>query len=78
MEKKSETPDFIVCKSNDDIIQIIECKGKTSQHSSLDDIANFAEEGYGTEEETKNYAINGALYYASFFCDKYDVVATAV
>ena len=30
------------------------------------------------EEETKNFAINGVLYYASYFCDKYDVIATAV
>jgi type I restriction enzyme M protein len=78
MEKSSGTPDFIVYKNNDDIIQIIECKGKTKYHSSLDDISDFANLGYGTEEETKNYAINGVLYYASYFSDKYDVVATAV
>ena len=78
LEKSSGTPDFIVCKRNDDIIQIIECKGKTSYHSSLKDITDFPKVGYGTEEETMNYAINGVLYYASYFCDKYDVVATAI
>lgn len=78
MEKSPGTPDFVVYKSNDDIIQIIECKGKTSCHSSLDDISDFINVGYGTEEETKSYAINGVLYYASYFCDKYDVVATAI
>lgn len=72
------TPDFIVYKINDNIIQIIECKGKTTYHSSLEDISEYSVYGYGTEDETKNYAINGVLYYASYFCDKYDVVATAV
>ena len=78
LKKSSGTPDFIVCKRNDDIIQIIECKGKTSYQSSLEDITDFPKVGYGTEEETMSYAINGVLYYASYFCDKYDVVATAI
>ena len=77
-ELSAGTPDFIAYKLNDNVIQIIECKGKISNHSSLDDISEYADKGYGTEDETKNFAINGVLYYASYFCDKYDVIATAV
>jgi type I restriction-modification system DNA methylase subunit len=42
------------------------------------DIKDYKTAGYGTPAETEAYAINGALWYATFLNDKYDVVAIGV
>ena len=77
MENKG-TPDFIVTKDNSNIIVVIECKAKTSDHSKYSDLDDYKVNGFGTSDDTAKYAIDGALWYASFLSDKYDVIAIAV
>ncbi|MGM9665537.1 MAG: hypothetical protein ACI3XX_03255 [Eubacteriales bacterium] len=74
--KSKGTPDFMVVKNESNIIVVIECKGSSENHSSLDNIEEFAFHGYGAPEETEGYAVNGALWYASFLSDNYDVIAS--
>lgn len=72
------TPDYIVIKENSDIIIIIECKAAKNRHSTYDKPEMYKTFGFGNMEETQNYAVNGALWYASFLTDKYDVIAIGV
>ncbi len=76
--KTKGTPDFTVVKQDSNVIVVIECKGDSKQHSSLDNIEEFAIHGYGNSDETEGYAVNGALWYASFLADDYDVIAIGV
>ena len=77
MENKG-TSDFMVVKDNSNTIVVIECKAKTSDHSKYSNLDDYKINGYGSSEDTAKYAIDGALWYASFLADKYDVVAIAV
>lgn len=77
MENKG-TPDFIVTKDNSNIILVIECKAKTSDHSKYSNLDDYKVNGFGTSDDTAKYAMDGALWYASFLSDKYDVIAIAV
>ena len=72
------TPDFVITKDGSNVILVVECKGDINKHSTQEDASSYQEYGYGSPEETENYAINGALWYASYLCDKYDVIAIAV
>ena len=72
------TPDFTVIKRSSDVVVVIECKPDVKYHSVFKDVNEYKTHGYGTPEDTQGYAINGALYYATFLCDRYDVIATAV
>ena len=76
--KSKGTPDFTVVKTDSNVIVVIECKGSPEKHSSLDNVEEFAVHGFGTPEETEGYAVNGALWYASFLSDNYDVIAIGV
>lgn len=76
--KSKGTPDFMVVKNESNVIVVIECKGSSAKHSSFDNIEEFAIHGFGTPEETEGYAVNGALWYASFLSDYYDVIAIGV
>mgnify|MGYP003308510075 CR=1 FL=1 len=73
--KSKGTPDFMVVKNESNVIVVIECKGSSANHSSIDNIEEFATHGFGTPEETEGYAVNGALWYASFLSDNYDVIS---
>jgi len=76
------TPDFVVVKEKSNIIVVIECKaevnGIKSKHAMFDNVEEYKLYGYGTPAETEQYAINGALYYATFLNQEYDVVAIGV
>ena len=72
------TPDYVITLDNADIIVIIECKGAVEDHSIFDDVHDYISNGYGGHGETEKYAINGALWYASFLRSDYDVVAIGV
>lgn len=76
------TPDFIIVKEKSNVIVVVECKaeinGTNSKHSMFDNMEEYKLYGYGTPEETEQYAINGALYYATFLNQEYDVVAVGV
>ena len=76
--KSKGTPDFIVTKENSNIIIVIECKGDSNNHSVYEDPNDYILNGYGTPNETENYAINGALWYATFLNDKFDVIAIGI
>ncbi len=75
-------PDFVVVKERSNVIVVVECKaeinGVSSKHSMFDNVEEYKLYGYGTPTETELYAINGALYYATFLNQKYDVVAVGV
>ncbi len=75
-------PDFIIVKEKSDIIIVIECKAEVkgigSRHSMFDNVEQYKLYGYGTPAETEQYAINGALYYATFLNQDYDVVAVGI
>ena len=77
MENKG-TPDFMVVKDNSNVIVVIECKAKTSDHSKYSNLDDYKINGFGSADDTAKYAIDGALWYASFLSDKYDVVAIGV
>lgn len=76
------TPDFIIAKEKSNIIVIIECKaeinGPNSRHTMFDNVQEYKLYGYGTPAETEQYAINGALYYATFLNQEYDVIAVGI
>lgn len=72
------TPDFVVTLDESDIIVVIECKGSVDDHSLFDNNEEYVEHGYGGADETEKYAINGALWYASFLKADYDVVSVGV
>lgn len=72
------TPDFTIVKESSNVIVVIECKGSVGNHASLADIREYKLHGYGLAEETEGYAVNGALWYASFLSNNYDVIAVAI
>lgn len=72
------TPDFTVVKKNTEVIVIIECKKNRQNHSRFDNVKDYITYGYGEPEQTKKYAIDGALWYAEFLKDSYDVIVVAV
>lgn len=72
------TPDFTVTLDNSEIIVVIECKGSVDDHMIFTDPNEYITHGYGPKEETEKYAVNGALWYASFLKSDYDVVAVGV
>lgn len=77
MENKG-TPDFMVVKDNSNVIVVIECKAKTADHSKYSNLDDYKINGFGSSDDTAKYAINGALWYASFLADRYDVIAIGV
>lgn len=76
--KSRGTPDFTITLDESDIIIVIECKGSSDDHSMFDNPGDYLNYGYGSPGETERYAINGALWYASFLKSDYDVVAIGV
>lgn len=72
------TPDFIVVKENSNCIIVIECKAEDKNHGRYTNVKEYEVAGYSNNpEDTKKYAVDGALWYASFLNDKYDVIAIA-
>ncbi len=64
-------PDFIITfKDRPNDIIVIECKASITQHESKN------RENY--KEYAKSYAVDGALWYASFLKNSYNVTAIAV
>ncbi|MCM1189656.1 MAG: SAM-dependent methyltransferase [bacterium] len=76
--KSKGTPDYIIVKEKSNVIIVIECKGNVANQTNLPDVKEYKTHGYGSSEETENYAVNGALWYASFLSDNYDVVAIGI
>lgn len=72
------TPDFTITKDGSNTIVVIECKADVRHHSVHADVNDYKLSGYGSPNDTENYAINGALWYATFLNDRYDVVAIGV
>lgn len=76
--KSRGTPDFTITLDESDVIIVIECKGSVDDHSMFKDPNDYLRYGYGNPGETEKYAINGALWYASFLKSDYDVIAIGV
>ena len=77
-KRSKGTPDFVITLDNADIVIVIECKGEVALHSMFDDVKDYIHYGYGTPDETEKYAINGAIWYASFLKSYYDVVCVGI
>lgn len=57
-------PDFIITSSaNVNLVIVVECKASVSRHESC------------TQDNFKDFAVDGALLYASFLAKEFDVVA---
>lgn len=57
-------PDFIITSSyNSNLVIVVECKADIARHESV------------TQDSFKDYAVDGALLYASFLAKEYDVIA---
>ncbi|MBQ8502519.1 MAG: N-6 DNA methylase [Bacteroides sp.] len=57
-------PDFIITSSRyPDFLIVVECKAEIKKHES------------DTRDSYKDYAVDGALFYASFLSREYDVIA---
>ena len=78
-EGSKGTPDFIIVKEKSNCIVVIECKADEKDHGRYDDAVDYIGKGYSSNPlDTQKYAIDGALWYASFLNFKYDVIAVAV
>lgn len=72
------TPDFMILKDNSSCVVVIECKSDISNQSRFENVSEYVGKGYSEySEDTKKYAIDGALWYAQFLNDSHDVVAVA-
>lgn len=76
--KSRGTPDYTVVLDDSETIIVIECKASIDDHSMFTDPVDYECYGYGKPIETEKYAINGALWYASFLKSDYDVVAVGI
>lgn len=77
MENKGR-PDFIIVKDSSNIIIVIECKADITDHSKYANPEKYKINGFGSSDDTTRYAIDGALWYASFLYDRYDVIAIGI
>lgn len=77
MENKGR-PDFIIVKDSSNIIIVIECKADITDHSKYANPEEYKINGFGSSDDTTRYAIDGALWYASFLYDRYDVIAIGI
>jgi hypothetical protein len=60
-------PEFIITfNENKDFLIVVECKADTTNHESTN------------KDKYSEYAVDGALLYASFLSKEYDVLAIAV
>ena len=59
-------PEFIITKSGSDVLIVIECKAENKYHITSD-LSN-----------AKDYAVDGAVHYASYLCKEYDVIALGI
>lgn len=59
-------PEFIISKEGSNLIIVIECKAKLSEHKSKD------------LDKADKYAVDGVLHYSKFLKEDYDVIAIAV
>ena len=77
-EQSKGTPDFLVFKDNSNCIIVIECKADTIFQSRFADVHEYVGKGYSENpDDTRKFAIDGALWYAQFLNDNYDVIAIA-
>lgn len=66
-------------KEKSDCLVVIECKADEKYQGRFANFKDYELNGYSENpEDTKRYAIDGALWYASFLNTKYNVIAVAV
>lgn len=70
-------PDFTITNKSSNIIIVIECKEDIKNHQTYSNLNDY-KKGIGTEREISTKAVNGALHYASFINNGFDVIAIAV
>ena len=73
----SGAPDYTAKDKSNDLLIVIECKSDVNKHQTYDNLDDY-KNGIGSSIEISDYAVNGALHYASFVNYHYDVVAVAV
>ena len=70
-------PDYTIKDKNSQLIIVIECKSNVNKHQTYDNLDDY-KKGLGDVKEISDYAVNGALHYATYLNYAYDVVAVAV
>ena len=70
-------PDFTITNRNAKVIIVIECKEDLKNHQTFSNLNDY-KKGLGNEKEISSKAINGALHYATFINNGFDVIAIAV
>lgn len=73
-------PEFVIRDKNRNLIIVVECKPYNSQHSSCCNLEDFNNMVVDLKDKTttEQYAVDGALHYASFIKSDYDVIAIGV
>lgn len=71
------SPDYTIKDNNNNLVIVIECKSDTDKHQTYDNLDDY-KKGLGGIKEISEYAINGAIHYATYLNYAYDVVAVAV
>ena len=71
------SPDYTAKDKRNELLIVIECKSDVNKHQTYDNLDDY-KNGIGTAKEISEYAVNGALHYASYVNYAYDVVAVAV
>ena len=59
-------PEFIISCKNQEFVIVIECKKSVTKHES------------STRDNPVDYAVDGAIHYASFLKEEYNVISIAV
>lgn len=70
-------PDFTITNRELKTIIVIECKEDIKNHQTFSNLNEY-KKGLGTEKEISAKAINGALHYATFINNGFDIIAIAV
>lgn len=70
-------PDFTITNRSTKVIIVIECKEDLKNHQTFSNLNDY-KKGLGNEKEISSKAINGALHYATFINNGFDVIAIAV
>ncbi len=71
------SPDYTIRDKNSNLLIVIECKSSVDKHQTCDNLDDY-KKGLGSVKDISEYAINGAIHYATYLNYAYDVVAVAV
>ena len=68
-------PDFCIVSDEHDVMIVVECKESVKNHQKYSALLDY-KKGL-SDVDIEKYAVDGALHYATFLKEKYDVIAIA-